>query len=253
MSTISNLSVIQQRHPKLDVEWLESIASTQQSVRANSLLVAEHQNAGVGRRGNHWLTPKGKAICFSYRFNLTATTQQMSGYALMVAVSITQVIEQFDESAGISQIKWPNDLYANDKKFAGILINLKPIKATPNQLDVIIGIGINWNLSADQLHSVNQAVCNIPLQNKPSRALFISRLIEQLNHNNQIYLQQGFTAFLSQWTKYDYLYDKVVRVIQEQGTVEGICAGIDEMGLLKVLVDGVMKHFSGGEVSVRAI
>ena len=82
--------------PNLDIEWVEEIASTQHAVKANSLLLAECQHAGVGRRGKSWLTPPAKSICFSYRFELNCSFEKVSGYALCVAVSIIQTMHSFD-------------------------------------------------------------------------------------------------------------------------------------------------------------
>ncbi|TDR23508.1 biotin--[acetyl-CoA-carboxylase] ligase [Marinicella litoralis] len=253
------LDNLQQDHPNLTVSWVDSIDSTQQSVQANSILIAEQQLAGVGRRGNRWLTPSGQAICFSYRFTLNAQTNQMSGYALMVAVSIIQVIKAFDGAAGSTtkaQLKWPNDLYFDQQKFGGILIHVKPMNpgaAGPKQLDVTVGIGINWSLSKEQLQSVDQPVCNIPLCDKPPRADFINRLIKQLNHNNPQFLAHGLSPFLQLWQQHDYLVNKPVCVTQDTGIVEGLYHGIDEQGQLLIAINGMIKTYSAGEVSVRMI
>lgn len=259
MTSISGLNALQKDHPKLKINWLDCIDSTQQSVKPNSLLIAEQQLAGVGRRGNSWLTPNGKSICLSYRFNLATDTSHMSGYALMVAITIIQVMAKFQAAAEPSikaQVKWPNDLYFDHKKFAGILINLKPagLKAnTLNQLDTTVGIGINWCLNQTQMQSVNQPVCNIPIKNKPPRHAFISHLIKQLNINNQLFLQHGLSPFLDLWQQHDYLTNKQVYVIQDQSVESGQYVGIDAQGQLRVSIDGTIKHFSGGEVSVRMI
>jgi len=259
MSKIFGLNAIQNDHPNLDVQWADSINSTQQSVKPNSVLIADQQTAGVGRRGNRWLTPRGKSICFSYRFKLAAHTNQMSGYALMVAVTIIQAMKSFETTADTTvkaQVKWPNDLYCEHKKFGGILINLKPSNpnsTTPNQLDITVGIGINWRLTQTQMQSVNQPICNIPLDKKPDRSIFINHLIKQLNTNNPLFLAQGLNPFLKLWQQHDYLANKTVRVVQDHATVSGQYAGITSQGQLQVSIDGVMKHFSGGEVSVRTI
>ncbi len=255
MSNNKDLNVIQHDHPGIDVSWVDCIDSTQHSVNPNSLLIAEQQLAGVGRRGHRWLTPSGKSICFSYRFNLNTETRQMTGYALVVAVTIIQVMSEFDETVK-AKVKWPNDLYCEHKKFAGILINLKPIKlgtGNRNQLDVTVGIGINWSLNQAQMQSVNQPVCNIPLNHKPSRTTFINHLIKQIKHNNQLFLQHGLSSFLDLWHRHDYLTNQSVRVVQDQTVEQGLYQGIDANGQLLVSIDGVMKHFSGGEVSVRTI
>lgn len=250
----NGLTTIQQDHPELDVQWVAAIDSTQHAVQPNALLITEQQLAGVGRRGNSWLAVNRRSISCSYRFNLSTDVKQMSGYALTIALAIIQVMNDYEAPTGEpvkAQVKWPNDLYFEDKKFAGILINLKPMG--PNQLDVTAGIGINWSLTDAQRQSVNQSVCNIPLSDKPPRAEFINSLIIQIKRNNQLFLQQGLSAFKQQWHAHDYLANKTIRLLQSNGAEEGLYRGIDEHGQLLVSIDGVIKHFSGGEVSVRTI
>jgi BirA family biotin operon repressor/biotin-[acetyl-CoA-carboxylase] ligase len=244
------LQRIRDDHPELVVDWLESIDSTQLRVLPDSLLISEQQSAGVGRRGNHWLTPAGRAVCLSYRFTLPLNARDMSGYALVIGLAIIDTIRAFEPAAGAG-LKWPNDLYAAGQKFGGILINLN--STSDGQLDVTVGIGINWSLTTEQLNSVNQAVCNIPLSQHPERGAFISRLINHINSHNQRFVRHGWPGFLTEWLAVDVLLDQLIRVVQDDQTLTGLCQGVDEQGRLLVLIDGRMRHFSGGEVSVRVI
>ena len=250
MATEQQLQLIRDAHPGLKVDWLHEVDSTQSRVRPDSLLISEQQSAGVGRRGNHWLTPAGRAVCLSYRFTLPLNARDMSGYALVIGLAIIDTIRAFEPAAGAG-LKWPNDLYAAGQKFGGILINLN--SASDGQLDVTVGIGINWSLTTEQLNSVNQAVCNIPLSQHPERGAFISRLISHINSHNQRFVRHGWPGFLADWQAVDVLLDQLIRVVQDDQNLTGLCQGVDEQGHLLVLVDGRMRHFSGGEVSVRVI
>jgi BirA family biotin operon repressor/biotin-[acetyl-CoA-carboxylase] ligase len=250
MSIDQQLQLIRDAHPDLAVDWLESVDSTQSRVGPDSLLISEQQTAGVGRRGNHWLTPTGRAICLSHRFTLPLSARHMSGYALVVGLAIIDTIRAF-EPHGQAGLKWPNDLYATGRKFGGILINLN--STSQDQLEVTVGIGINWSLTREQLDSVNQSVCNIPIDALPERGAFISRLITQLQQHNQRFVRHGWPGFLTEWQAVDVLLEQLVRVVQDAEECTGLCQGVDEQGRLLVLIDGRMTHFSGGEVSVRAI
>lgn len=246
---IDRLSLLRSNHPELTVDWVEDIASTQFAVKPNALLIAEHQHAGVGRRGNHWLTPKGQSICFSYRFNLALSIEMMSGYALSVALAVIQTMLKYDPITQ-AKLKWPNDLYIFDKKFAGILIGLTPKEQ--NAIDVTIGIGINWTLSDEQLNSVDQAVANIPLTNKPKRVGFIDQLISQIKNNTQQFKVDGIKNMLSVWQRHDYLEDKNITLKHGQNTLYGRYLGIDKSGQLKAKINDQVKTFAAAEVSVRS-
>ena len=234
--------------------WVDTVRSTQAEVRPNSLLIAEHQSAGVGRRGNYWLTPKGRAISMSYRFELPLPAAQMAGYQITIALAIVKTILSFAPTAEV-QLKWPNDLYHGDKKFAGILINLIP---NQQHTEVIVGLGINWLLTAEQIESVDQPVCNIPLpqlalNQMPNRSQFIAQLVQQIEIYNQKFIQQGLTDFLIEWQKHDFLANKAIEVRGEQRLEIGQYQGINQQGELMLHTIHGNKTFCSGEVSVKAV
>ncbi len=243
------IDVIQAEQPDLHCVYTPSIASTQEAVAANSVLIADHQSAGVGRRGNRWLTPKGRSICLSCRFGLPMTIEQMAGYQMMVALAITDSIKHFESAAAV-QLKWPNDLYHQGQKFAGILINLKPQKYST---EVVVGIGINWQLTEKQLHQVDQPVCNVPLVHRPTRTAFICQLLDQLATHNQDFIKHGLCNGLVQWIPHDYLADQTIVISGAKTTQTGLYAGISERGELMIQTNQGIKHFSSGEVSVKAL
>lgn len=240
---------IQAQLPGLSCVYTPSIASTQEAVEPNSLLIADHQSAGVGRRGNQWLTPKGRSICLSHRFNMPLPLQQLSGYQMLVAVAITNSIKCFEPCADV-QLKWPNDLYHQGRKFAGILINLKQKKQVT---EVVVGVGINWQLTKEQLQKVNQPVCNVPLNHLPTRTAFISQFMVQLAAQNDDFINHGLSNCLSQWHEHDYLNGQTIQISRSKATESGQYAGISKQGELMVQTNQGIKHFSSGEVSVKAV
>ncbi|MCB1582047.1 MAG: biotin--[acetyl-CoA-carboxylase] ligase [Marinicella sp.] len=243
-----DITLLQNTHRELNIDWVEHIASTQSAVKNNGLLIAENQPAGVGRRGNHWLTVPGKSICFSLRLNLTSSVAGLSGYALIIGVAVIETLLFFDTHTQ-ARLKWPNDLYVNDKKFGGILINLTP--KTSNTTDVTIGIGINWTLSDEQLASINQPVTNIPLSIKPKRAIFINQLVAQIKNNNQRFLADTLSSILPIWQQYDYLIGRHIMIKQNEQMLHGKYCGINPCGQLQAIIDNQLKTFSAAEVSIR--
>ncbi len=233
-------------------EWIESVSSTQSAVNPNSLLIAEHQTAGMGRRGKQWLTPKGRSICLSYRFKLPLPVTQMAGYQITTALAIVDTIIAFNPEA-LLQLKWPNDLYHHGKKFAGILINLIP---KHQQTELIIGIGINWQLTIDQIESIDQPVCNIPLfvtEEVPKRHQFIAQLIHNIDNNNYKFIHHGLGYFLPTWQQHDYLLNKTIQATTEGAQLVGQYLGINQQGELLLETSEGIKTFCSGEVSVKAV
>lgn len=245
-----DLTEIHKAFPELNCEWVESIESTQKSVKANSLLIAEEQTAGVGRRGNNWLTPKGKSICLSYRFTLPLAAKEFSGYQLTSALALFKTI-QFYQSNTTIKLKWPNDLFFDDAKLAGILINLIP--TAKSQTEIIVGIGLNWRLSKQQLSSVNRPICNAPISELPQRETFIIRLIQTINKHNEYFIHYGLDYFLNTWHENDYLKDKTIILNGENLSKTGVYAGINPSGEILINTSAGIKHFSSGEVSVKPV
>ena len=247
-----NVAVLQAGLPGLNIHCVESLPSTQSAVSSNSLLVTEHQSAGVGRRGNQWLTPAGRSVCLSYRYPTPLPMAQMAGYSVVMALATLQALQHHQADVEVS-LKWPNDLLFQGQKFAGILVNLQPGPSRQNPSEVIVGIGINWCLTAEQLASVQQPVCNVPLTQLPARDAFIVTLIQQINQFHQQFIQQGLTPMLRTWDQHDAFRDRPIRLITAQGEVQGTCQGLNPRGELLLQTNQGIKHFSSGEVSLRAL
>lgn len=243
-----DIDVIGRHFKHLKCEYVDSITSTQSSVELGGLLIAEEQTSGQGRRGNQWLTPHGQSICLSYKFLCGMQASQLAGFQMAVALATLAAIEQFEPSADV-QLKWPNDLYTGDKKFAGILIHLTPRQAGGTEIN--IGIGINWTLSESELAAVNRPVSNIPLQWKPTRTDFIIALVQQVDIHFKLFEYQGLFGLYPKWQQHDLLSGQDIELLGNDQTFHGHYAGISKHGeLLLDTADGI-KRFSSGEVSLR--
>lgn len=232
-----------------NIETVFSTKSTQTNVEANSTLVAEHQSAGVGQRGQSWSTPLGLSVCLSQRFELNTGLQHMSGYPLTVALACLQSIKSLDPHAPAS-IKWPNDLYSHGVKFAGILTQVQP--KSDQCTEVTLGIGINWQLGPQHFAQIDQPVCNIPLNTRDiTRNEFIIALLKQIQHNNQQFIQHGFASFVETWQANDALKGQELTLTTASGTHHGDYAGISDQGEIQLNINGELKRFASGQAQLR--
>src|SRR5690606_8185395 len=145
------------QHPDLSITAVACIDSTQKQIKADGVLIANQQTAGIGRHGNHWLSPANRSISFSYRFNLPVAADALSGYQLTIGLAMVKTLQYFG-CPYHQLLKWPNDLIFKQKKFAGILINLSPQnrslealnKPQRKSLSVLVSTGTcqrpNWQL-----------------------------------------------------------------------------------------------------------
>ena len=107
-----------------------------------TVVVAEHQSAGRGRQGRTWSAPPGRALTLS----VLVRSQQARMELLPLAVALA-VCEACEAAAPVScQIKWPNDVWIDGRKVAGILI-----EARPQEGWAVLGIGLNVDTAEDEL------------------------------------------------------------------------------------------------------
>lgn len=232
-----------------EIDVVFSTHSTQQQVKPNSTLIAEHQSAGVGQRGKSWLTPLGSSICLSHRFKLALPLSQLAGYTLTVALACLQSIKHFDPQAAVS-IKWPNDLYCHGIKFAGILTQAQALAT--GHTEITLGIGINWQLGPQHFAQIDQPVCNIPLNTQNvNRTDFIIALLHQIHEHKQKFCQHGCAGFLELWQQHDQLNQQEVTVNTAQGSYTGNYAGISPLGELQINCNGELKRFASGEAQLN--
>jgi len=217
--------------------------------------VAEVQNAGRGRRGRSWVAPFGSGICMSMGWQFLEAPPTFSALSLAVGVAAVNALRRLGiEGVGL---KWPNDLIWQQRKLGGILIEMRGESAGPAQ--VIIGIGINVHMPiatrlmlAEQQAALVSDVHEIMRDRTPTRNALVAMLAEEIAKMLQTFGERGFEPFVDEWRRLDTLADAAVRVITGTETTFGRACGVDLNGTLLVDVDGQLRRFASGEVSLRA-
>ena len=216
--------------------------------------VAEIQNAGRGRRGRSWVAPFGCGICMSLGWQFLEAPPTFSALSLAVGVAAVRAFRRLGiEGIGL---KWPNDLIWQQRKLGGILIEMRGESAGPAQ--VVIGIGINVRMPgtvrlmlAEQQAALISDVHEIMRERTPPRNALIAMLAEEVAKMLQTFGERGFEPFADEWRRLDTLADAPVRVISGAETTFGRARGVDLDGTLLVDVDGQLRRFASGEVSLR--
>lgn len=238
------------------VELVPVIGSTNQhwlaqlSLLSNGdICVAECQTAGRGRRGRSWISPFGGQLIMSMYWRLDQGMAAAMGLSLVVGIALVEALA----TQGFSgvQLKWPNDLYVNGRKLAGILVEMSGTAGGPCQL--VIGLGINLLLPSTEQARISQPFAELSELGKiTDRNGLVIALSRHLQHCLSIFETHGIAAFREQWNQLDYFNGKAVRVLMGEQVVTGIARGIDEQGaLLLELSDGKVQRYLGGEVSLR--
>lgn len=243
------------------IEALWSIASTNSALLArpnpadgtSEVLLAEVQSAGRGRRGRTWLAPPGGALCLSLSWTFREVPQDLSALGLVIGVCAVRALREL--GAEHVALKWPNDLLIEDKKLAGVLIDLRAESQGP--ACVVIGIGINVALGAaflDQIAQAGTAATDLESAGlaEVSRNALAAGLVSACVRGLLEFGRDGLKSFIAEWREADALRGRAVSVTAAAGIASGLARGIDLHGALMVETRDGLRRFVAGDVSVRA-
>lgn len=216
---------------------------------SGAVCLAEYQQAGRGRRGRQWLSPFGSNLYLSMYWRLDAGMAAAMGLSLVVGIAIADTLTSL--GAQNIKLKWPNDLYYQDKKLAGILTEMTGQAGDAAHL--VIGMGLNIAMSARDGDAIEQLWINLSdaCENVPSRNVLAATLIERLQRILVEYEQVGLAGFVDRWNEYDNFLNRPVKLLIGERVVEGIARGIDKQGGLLLETEQGITPYIGGEISLR--
>ena len=230
-----------------NAELLRRLASG--PVASGAVVVAEQQTAGRGRRGREWVSPFAKNIYFSLAWNFSGGAAALDGLSLVVGLSVVEALEALGVQG--AALKWPNDVLLDDKKLAGVLLEIAG-DAT-GLCHVVIGVGLNVNMALGEAHGITQAWTSLQqsMGQVMDRSQVLNALLLRLIANVKRFETEGLAPFAQAWLRYDAFIEKEVAVSLGERQIIGIAKGITDKGLLQLEVNGELQTFNGGEVSLR--
>lgn len=240
-----------------DIEVLNVIGSTNQYLKDKTIgienghtCLAEAQTAGRGRHGRRWVSPYAASLYLSMQWSFAGGYSVLGGLSLAVGVAIVEALNK----CGIQgiQLKWPNDIYAQGRKLAGVLIEVEG--QIGSECKAIIGIGVNVSLP-NNVKGIGQPWTDLSQLSDPlvNRNLLAATLISELTKSLSLFEVQGLEPFVTKWRKLDVFANQGVKLIIGQKTISGISRGIDVSGAILLETEQGIKAYHGGEISVRPI
>jgi len=214
--------------------------------------LAEMQTAGRGRRGRNWSSPFGSNIYLSLLWRMESGPPALGGLSLAVAVAAARALEALGVSA--VGIKWPNDLFFDGRKLAGVLVEVSGESSGPSR--VIVGLGLNVRMPPVARAGVDQPLAELdelPGGGGVGRNDLAAALIRELERARVSFDESGFTSFAADYERLDVMRGRRVRVLEGGRQFDGRAEGVDDNGQLLVRGLEGLKRFSGGEVSLRAV
>jgi BirA family biotin operon repressor/biotin-[acetyl-CoA-carboxylase] ligase len=218
--------------------------------REGTVIIADSQTEGRGRRGRTWVSPAGKNLYLSIIVRPGISPREASILTLMSAVACASAIQRLS-SVPVS-IKWPNDLMMADKKIGGILTEMKADADSINY--AVIGIGININLdSSDMPNSIRETATSVMLQTGllQSRTEYALEIIKSMDYWYNILLESGKCPIIESWQRLSSTTGRPVTVTTGEVQLTGLAEGIDSEGLLILrLGDHSVMKISSGDVTI---
>ncbi|MCB5230358.1 MAG: biotin--[acetyl-CoA-carboxylase] ligase [Candidatus Cloacimonas sp.] len=215
-------------------------------VKGNFLVIANSQSSGAGRKDSPWHSPAGGLWFTAGFYNLPLR----SSLTIYLAVIITKAFETlYPELSGKIKIKWPNDLYINDKKFCGILTT-----SFPDQQYIISGIGLNTNVTEFPEHLKERATSlSLALYKELDNNLVLNTIFDIFAQELPDYLENELTNQLSYYKNNSYLYGREIILGTEFEKYTGLVKGINRRGALLLQLDNesIQPFYSGSILEIK--
>ncbi len=212
--------------------------------------LAEHQSRGRGRRGRSWISPFVSNLYLSIFWRFDMAGQSLSGLSLAAGVAVARVLAA-EGVAGIG-LKWPNDVLWDQRKLAGILVEISG--EYTGACNVVVGVGLNVNMPPAAGATIDQPWVDLRTVTGRTydRNILAGRLIQELVIVFTEFASRGLDErLLAEWEALDVVRGRSISLLTGQGEVTGTAMGLDETGSLLVSVDGRTQRFFSGEVSLR--
>lgn len=213
---------------------------------ALTLVTAHTQTAGRGRFQRRWESPPGQNIYASFCFHVEKQRQDIGNIPQIMSLSAASVLEALKFQPWI---KWPNDVLLSSKKIAGILTETTPLEKTTG---VIVGIGLNVNMTQEILEKIDQPATSLLAEAHTAFDVkaVLQLLQDQFLSDLSLFLQQGMPPFLDKYRKLIFTYPKqLIRFHDNQQLWLGTFDHINDDGSLTLkLTNGSLKTFIVGEI-----
>ncbi len=220
-------------------------------LNSGDVCMAEYQSQGRGRRGRQWVSPFGSNLYLSMYWRLDAGIAAAMGLSLVVGVAVVDALE----SLGILDVKlkWPNDLYYQDKKLAGILVEMSG--QAGGAANLVIGMGLNIGMSENIKNIIQPwtSINQILQSENIDRNVLAFAIMEYWEKALKKYELDGMEGFVERWNRLDNFLGRPVKLIMGSKEQLGIARGIDDQGGILIETNKGIETFIGGEISLRGI
>ncbi|MDJ0832897.1 MAG: biotin--[acetyl-CoA-carboxylase] ligase [Gammaproteobacteria bacterium] len=237
----------------IDLLYLHSCESTniecQKLGTHQSVVIAEQQTAGRGRRGNCWYSPLTQNIYCSIGVHKNLPPELLGLIPLQVGVCIASVLQE----SGFPEVtlKWPNDILLQGKKLGGILIETRALG--DQAFFLVIGVGLNLHLDQETLDQIDQPAISLRqvAEHALDRQQLYKDLIARIAQSVNRFDADSIESLLQQFKQLDAYLGREVVVKTRDQQISGIYQGIAGDGQIQIQTADGLRHFAAAEISLR--
>ena len=205
-----------------------------------TFVTADYQSHGKGRNDRVWSSESGANLMFSFLIKETALLKKYSALSIISAVEVAKLLESY-KIKDVS-VKWPNDVFINDKKVCGILLEGQILQY------LVVGIGLNVN-QKDFPEGLRRPATSMSIEanqdfdiEEIEKKLF-SNIVRDLRSLNE-------DEFLEYFRNHNFLLNKKVRVLVNDEPFVGEVVGIDANYFLQIKTSDMLLHIDSGEIEI---
>lgn len=217
-----------------------------------TVVIADEQTAGRGRRGREWESPAEDNIYMSMLLRPQIMPEKAPMITLVMAYAIAKVLKEYGFSN--VQVKWPNDLIVSGQKVCGILTEMVLAECEVDYIIIGVGVNVNTQKFPDELKDKATSLYQVSGKFLKRQSL-IQDIVECFEKEYQKFERFNDLSFLQE--EYNEMLvncGKEVRVLEPGNEYQAVALGINQMGELRVrLASGEEAEIFAGEVSVRGV
>ncbi len=209
-----------------------------------TVVLAEAQTSGRGRRGRPWVSPAGNLYLSAI---LRPAIEPQAAPPLAPAMGLAVALAVEDVAPVTAQLKWPNDVLVGGRKVSGVLTESL---ISGGQLSaVVVGIGVNVGVELPETLAAIATTLSREAGRNVRRAEMEEALLQRMTEIYARFLDGGFAGLADEWGERDSLLAKPVRIDAGGRMIEGEGAGVAKSGALLVrAAGGVLQEIATGEV-----
>ena len=226
---------------RLDSTNNEAWELIEEGKQHGTIVITDNQFNGKGQKNNSWNMIAGKGLAFSLILDKNYPNKYSGLISLATGLA---VVESLKKRGVETKLKWPNDIFADDKKLGGILCESKIIENKLKKIVIGVGINVNETIFEHPESLRNNLTTMYEISNHAhQRELIVAEFINSMERQ-LYYFSTDTTQIINDWLNTCLHLNKIISFYENGKIIEGVFCGLDNNGFAKINLNGKIKTYS---------